>query len=152
MSDVFVSFKGSTHAPILIGEGISPFVLDATHVARFTPTGIFVTDLSSGMQVPVLVQQLDRVVQVVVSPDRSHIAWTDPVSGMTTVGVMTPSTFTKVRTISERITHPVLSDSSLYDLRIKKEGAELWKYGFSDEAGRHTATLPTFLHVWNLSL
>lgn len=133
------------------GPGLHPLMMDATHIVRVAPAGVFVTDTMTGNSTQLLNTPFTRVgFASLVSPDHAHMGIANLENRSVTVYGVSASSATEVTTIplSERITSYVLGNDGLFML----VGPDLFKQGFEQGAvAVQITTLPGYLSIMRIS-
>ena len=112
-----------------VASGYAPLFFDDTHFFFIAQSGIYRYDLATGQSVRVLERAFPFVIDPILqSPDRTLIAFRDPVEEATYVYRVHESGLLLMRHIPELLNSPALSNDALYDLRGTTEGGEVWKH------------------------
>ncbi len=131
-----------------IGKGFAPFFLTDTLLARFTASGVVVSDLENGGERTELETEFPSAQLLAAqSPDRTHLAWIDPTTSKATV--------VKITALSPLHLEPVafidvpsggtisLTSDALYHISFKRsEGSVVTRYAFENSEGQVVRRLP----------
>ena len=137
------------------GAGVHPFFVDATHIVRTSPVGIYVTDTETGQSTELLGMQLPRVAFTpLVSPDQAHMGVVPLGSMNVSVYSVSSSTITEIGSVplGNRVISSVLGNGELYTLRAVNFGAEIWSQAFAQGAeAKRDVKLPEYLSIMRIS-
>jgi hypothetical protein len=138
-------------SPLVLGSGIAPLYTDATHILRVAPVGLVSVNMTNGAvsitaphPIPV------TIAAVLVSPDRTHMAWFDPESHsfmVYSVGAGTTDKVAEIKDINPKTSY-ALGNDALYIMRVKGGVTQILKQGFSSAGSvTQTGSVPGNLHV-----
>lgn len=129
-------------------SGYAPLFFDDTHFFFVNAGGIYLYDLTAGTATHVLERSFPFVLgPILQSPDRTLIAFRDPVTKTTAVYRMDSSVLVLVKEIPGILAAPALSNDALYNLVRSKQGTEVWKYDWMSAEPTHLYTFPSDLAV-----
>lgn len=144
-STIFFQTKGSE--PTVIARGYAPAFLDDTHVVYVAAGGIAVWDTVASQSTLIERAQTKAIrSDVVYSPDRKLMLWTDAHSGQSILARVTPTTYEIVHVFTE-LERPVLTPNALYDVRVRAQGTEVWRYTLDGSSLTRIAELPASLKI-----
>ena len=133
---------------VVIGTGASPLFLDDTHLIRFTPGGIIMTDLTTGNETVLLQKSLSSLYgPVLQSPDRTLVTMADVEADTLHVLRVSPSGAETVTTFDIGVMPAALTEEGLYELRTTKKGTSLWRHALEGSSERKVATFPDTFEV-----
>lgn len=133
-----VVYMPATHKTIVLGKGVSPFFLDATHVAWLAPAGLAVSDLTNGTS-KVLVSDLTGRVPFapLVSPDHTIVAWYAS-GGFKTLQVYkvtaTAAQALPKTTLPFNVSSVALGNDTFYELRTSGAPTDILEQPFGGSA------------------
>jgi len=133
---------------VTIGAGAAPLFLDDTHIIRFSPGGIIMTDLTTGNETVLLQQSLASLNgPVLQSSDRTLVTMTDRVAGKTYVLRVSPSSAETVAEFDVAIVPAALTESALYELRNTTSGVDLWRHALDGSSEKKVTSFPDTFRV-----
>lgn len=147
-------FDDETDTVRTVTEGFAPFFIDEDHVARFGPNGIgvfsfldpepTVTELAS-------VESSFRIQDITQSPDRTLVAWSDPVAKTVQVYSVDATKMVSLLVLKSAVRGITLSNDSLYMLvPTSDQGTDIWRYSLASGIGEMIHHLPASLHVYRM--
>lgn len=144
--DVYLRLANGTTTRII--SGYAPQFLNDNTFIFFSSNGVYRYDLMSGEAHKVIDHRFTEVFGTpLISPDRTLVAFTDPVKKVTDVYTMKGTEPTLVMEIPEILISPALSNDALYALKATKRGGEVWKYALSKSKGTQIHIFPRSLGV-----
>lgn len=132
-----------------VATGYAPLIVSDTAFLYMATSGIHRYDVRTGESLRLLEHSFSTVLSpVLVSPDRTLIAFRDPTTSATLVYRVGETSLVLVREVSEFLVSPALSNDALYDVRGTRSGGEVWKYVFISSAEpKRIYTFPVALAV-----
>lgn len=141
----------ATKKSLEYGIGFSPFFINDSTLGRFSGTGIYSVDLTTGSSTELLRANFVQAMPITQSPDRTLIAWSNVIVKSTFVYRL-GSSFELVTKIPEYMSLATLGNTALYRLQLKKQGTEVLAYPLTSEAPKKVNSIPAHLHVLGISL
>lgn len=134
-----------------LGKGVQPFFIDETHVARFTPDGLVMTDIAAASTTDtVLMKQpfVDAAFSLAVSPNQSVVAYANSAKNHVEVYSVRASGASLVTTYDGPATSFALSDTALYVLHVMPAGTTVVRVPFTQNAAPQVVdTFPGVLGI-----
>lgn len=133
----------------VMGAGVHPSFVDATHIVRITPVGIFSTNILTGESTELLKKSFTSVSTTgLVSPSHEFIGVSVPTEKRATIYRASATTLEEVASLSlgERFSSYTLGNTGLYVLRAGQQGTEVRLKTFMGE-DIHVVTLPESMQI-----
>lgn len=145
----------ATNVGFSMGEGVQPFFLDGTHIARTTSIGIYASDIKTGETKVLLARPFSFVsFTPLVSPDRTRMGAQVDDSKSVSVFKVSLDGAEEIASIPliDRITSYAIGNGELYMLRTEAFGTEVWRHSFEPDANATLeGDLPEILHMTRVS-
>lgn len=137
---------------VRVVSGYAPLFIDDARFIFFTPAGVYRYDLGSGAIAKLLTRPFPYMIGAVMqSPDRSLIAFSDPVTATTVVYRVGEQELAQVTELPGLMFSMALSDHALYEVKGTQAGADIWRYLFDGSTPVKIHTFPVELAVGRLT-
>jgi hypothetical protein len=136
--------------PDIIGQGLAPLYVDATHVIRVSPVGIVAADAGTNVVTVLAAHTTPYLMSITLrSPDRTLIALPGTSAKSLLIYKVGPTSALQVATvtIATRATSFALGNDTLYLVSTTAKGTQISKQGFTDAKSTVIASLPSDLKI-----
>ncbi len=127
-----ILFLPASGTSITVSPGFAPFFIDDSHLGRFTNAGIYSIDLANSTQTELLRQPFAQALQSFSqSPDRTLIAWSDPIT-KATYAFRVGESLERILSVPEYMPLLSLGNDALYRLRLTRTGTAVLRYPWGE--------------------